>query len=99
MQIYQKRLPEWEEISAVAMSVQNIHLIITSLNQVGGYWSSQTWCQAALNSSDFKKKYFGELLEDPEDRVFGAFILGKYDNTKKRQSTRTDINTKIKKIF
>ena len=34
-----KRLPEWEEISSVAMSVQNMHLITTKLDNVGGYWS------------------------------------------------------------
>ena len=38
-----KRLPEWEEICAVAMSVQNMHLMLTSLSQVGGFWSSHTW--------------------------------------------------------
>ena len=30
----EKLLPEWEEICAVAMSVQNMHLMATSLNQV-----------------------------------------------------------------
>ena len=34
-----KRLPEWEEICSVAMSVQNMHLITTKLDHVGGYWS------------------------------------------------------------
>ena len=29
-----RRLPEWEEISAVAMSVQNIYLMTTTLNGV-----------------------------------------------------------------
>ena len=35
-QAKENRLPEWEEISAVAMSVQNMHLMTTSLERVGG---------------------------------------------------------------
>ena len=90
-----KRLPEWEEICAVAMSVQNMHLMATSLNQVGGFWSSHTWCQAARDSAEIRKKWFGDLLLDPEDRVFGAFLLGKYDDSKQYRSTRTSIASKI----
>ena len=35
-----KRLPEWEEICAVAASVQNLHLALTSISDLGGFWSS-----------------------------------------------------------
>ena len=94
-----RRLPEWEEISAVAMSVQNIYLMTTTLNGVGGYWSSQLWSEKALNSEEFREKYFGDLLKDSEDRVFGMFVLGKYDDSQQYQSVRSDIQTKIKKIF
>ena len=94
-----RRLPEWEEISAVAMSVQNIYLMTTTLNGVGGYWSSQLWAESALNSQEFREKYFGDLLNDSEDQVFGAFVLGKYDDSQQYQSVRSDIQSKIKKIY
>ena len=45
-----KRLPEWEEISSVAMSVQNMHLMTTAMDHVGAFWSSHTWCKAARDS-------------------------------------------------
>ena len=90
-----KRLPEWEEICAVAMSVQNMHLQATSMNSIGGYWSSLTWCRAANDSQELRKRYFGNLLLDPEDRTFGAFVFGKYDCGKQYRSTRTEISSKI----
>ena len=40
-----KKLPEWEEISAVACSVQNLHLSVTSIPGLAGFWSSHTWCR------------------------------------------------------
>ena len=52
-------------------------------------------CKAARDSPEIRETYFGDLLEDSQDRVFGAFLLGKYDNTKLYRSTRTDISTKI----
>ena len=41
-----KRLPEWEEISAVACSVQNLHLAVTASPGLAGFWSSHTWCRS-----------------------------------------------------
>ena len=41
-----KKLPEWEEISAVACSVQNLHLSVTSTPGLAGFWSSHTWCRS-----------------------------------------------------
>ena len=90
-----KRLPEWEEICAVAMSVQNMHLQATSMNSIGGFWSSHTWCKAARDSQELRERWFGNLLLDPEDRMFGAFVLGKYDCSKQYRSTRTEISSKI----
>ena len=66
------------------------------ISQVGAFWSSHTWCKSARDSAELRKKYFGGLLDDSEDRVFGAFILGTYDNNRKKfHSTRSDIKTKI----
>ena len=93
-----KRLPEWEEICAVAMSVQNMHLMATALGgNVGGFWSSHTWCRHARDSQEIKK-HFGGLMEDPEDRVLGAFVLGKFVEGKSFRSTRSDIKLKCCKI-
>ena len=93
-----KRLPEWEEICAVAMSVQNMHLMSTALERVGGFWSSHTWCRHARDSPELKQSYFGDLLDDPEDRVLGAFVLGKYAKGKSFRSARSDIELKCCKI-
>ena len=97
-QAKEQRLPEWEEISAVAMSVQNMHLMTTTLDRVGGYWSSLNWCRLARDSGELKQTYFGELLDDPEDRIFGAFVLGKYAEGKTFRSVRSDIQLKCNKI-
>ena len=42
-----------------------------------------------------KLKYFNGLLPDQEDKVFGAFVLGKYPEGKQFRSTRTDVASKI----
>ena len=97
-QAKENRLPEWEEISAVAMSVQNMHLMTTSLERVGGYWSSLNWCRYARDSQELKQNYFDDLLDDPEDRIFGAFVLGKYEDGKTFRSVRSDIKLKCRKI-
>jgi len=90
-----KRLPEWEEICAFAMAVQNMHLMASSMDNIGGFWSSHTWCKEARDSSEFREEYFGSLLPDADDRVFGAFVLGKYPAGKKYTSARTSIDSKI----
>jgi len=87
-----KRLPEWEEICATAMAVQNLHLAVTSLEGVAGDWSSHTWCKEARDSPELAE----HLGLDREDRVFGAFVLGKYDTTKKFRSKRGDWREKIR---
>ena len=35
-----------QEISAVACSVQNLHLSVTSSPGLAGFWSSHTWCRS-----------------------------------------------------
>ncbi len=89
------RLPEWEEICALACSVQNMHLMSTGLENVGAFWSSHTWCKRARDSKEIKSEYFAHLLDNDEDRVFGAFLLGKYDSSKKFRSTRSNLARKI----
>ena len=109
-----KRLPEWEEICAVACAVQNMHLMATSMNHIGAFWSSHTWCKAARDSMEIREvsfalttldgasiktkifqKYFGNLLEDAQDRVFGALVLGRYQAGKLYRSNRSEMEDKI----
>ena len=87
------RLPEWEEICSVAMSVQNMHLTATSMGDIAGFWSSHTWCKRARDSEEMRKFL---NLDCDEDRVFGAFLLGRYDANKKQfRSTRKPIMEKV----
>jgi nitroreductase len=61
-------LPEWEEIAATAMAVQNMWLMATSLG-IGGYWSSPDLI-----------KYMDEFINLAEgERCIGLFYLGHYD--------------------
>lgn len=62
-------LPEFEEIASVAMAVQNMWLYLSSVDQVGGYWSTPEY---AL-SEEFKA--FISLTED--EKCLGVFYVGK----------------------
>jgi len=68
--VLQCRNPEWEEIAACACAVQNMHLYVSSLPQIGAYWSS--WYESARDHP--KMKRFLGLSEN--DRLLGFFILG-----------------------
>ena len=61
-------VPEWEEIAAVSMSVQNMWLMATSLN-IGAYWSSPKLINFIDEFTPLNK---GE-------RCLGIFYMGKYD--------------------
>ncbi|WP_339687909.1 nitroreductase [uncultured Nonlabens sp.] len=64
-------IPEWEEIAAVSMSVQNMWLTTHDLGY-GCYWSSP---KDFVNMSDFQHINVGEGEE-----FLGFFYLGTYDN-------------------
>jgi len=87
-----KRLPEWEEICAVAASVQNLHLALTSIPDLGGFWSSHTWCRSWRDSAAMRE-FCG--LEDEEDRVFGAMVIGRVDSDKSFRGHRRDVSEKV----
>lgn len=85
-----KLMPEWEEISAVACAVQNMHLLATSLN-VQGYWSSgAAYTQPAVCD---------ELGWDSEagDRCLGVFHVGMApsDTVAMYRSKRQPIKEKV----
>lgn len=63
----EERLPEWEEIAATAMAVQNMWLTCTA-HGIGCYWSTPG---AMLENPDFLE------LEEGE-RCLGAFYMGYY---------------------
>lgn len=63
-----ERIPEWEEIAATAMAVQNMWLQLTALG-LGGYWSSPGYI-TEVNA-------FFDL--DTGERCLGFFYLGHYD--------------------
>ena len=63
-----ERLPEWEEIAATAMAVQNMWLQCTEMG-IGAYWSSPGLIQ-----------YMDEFFDFSEgERCLGFFYMGNYD--------------------
>ena len=78
-----QRLPEWEEIAAVSMSVQNMWLTCYA-NNIGSYWSTPS----------FLKEY-GDLIDIAENETsLGFFFMGVY-NHKESPKLRDDINSKV----
>jgi nitroreductase len=62
-----RRIPEIEEIEAVACAVQNIYLSVTAYG-LGGYWTS-----GGITYNENAKPFFG-LEED--DKLLGFFYIG-----------------------
>jgi len=80
-----ERVPEWEEIASVAMSVQNMWLTATSYG-IGAYWSSPGTitmepCRQFLN------------LKEGE-RCLGFFFMG-YHEVEVVDASRTSIKDKV----
>ncbi|KAF0684782.1 Aste57867_23297 [Aphanomyces stellatus] len=63
-----KKIPEIEEIEAVACAVQNMHLCATA-HGVGAYWSS-----VPGSYYEEMKEYVGGL--GPDDKLLGFFYIG-----------------------
>ena len=80
-------IPEWEEIAAVSMSVQNMWLTCTA-NNLGCYWSSPKII-SMLDSF---------LKLENNQRCLGLFYIGKYAELPKRSLKKKDINEKIEWI-
>ena len=77
-----ERIPEWEEIAAVAMAVQNMWLQAVDLD-LGGYWSSPGLIKYMDRFFDFQE---GE-------RCLGFFYLG-YTDDALMQGIRSSIQDK-----
>lgn len=78
-------LPEWEEIAATAMAVQNMWLAATSLN-IATYWSSPR-----------NIKYLNEFLSLKEnEKCIGLYYMAKTDlNSELPIRERQPLNSKI----
>ncbi|WP_019037894.1 nitroreductase family protein [Psychroflexus tropicus] len=76
--------PEWEEISAVAMAVQNMWLACTALS-IGAYWSSPSL-------KDLVGGYFD--LQEGES-CLGFFYMGKYDGELEPGKRKSEIDSKV----
>ncbi len=76
-------VPEWEEIAATSMSVQNMWLTAHDLGY-GAYWSSPKPF-APMNEFD--------LIEVGErERFLGFFYIGSYDKEEQALPERKDVN-------
>ena len=61
-------LPEWEEIAAVSMAVQNMYLTCTA-NNLGCYWSSPKIVEQLQESLTIKEN----------QKCLGLFYMGKLE--------------------
>jgi len=77
-------LPEWEEIAAVAMAVQNMWLSC-STKQIGCYWSSPS---TITKDTEF-------LSLEKGQRCLGLFYMGMEEEGFEKTSKRGDIGEKV----
>lgn len=76
-------IPEWEEIAATAMAVQNMWLTAHDMG-IGAYWSSP----GVL-------KYMDKFIQMEEgEQCLGFFYLGKYDDELPEGTRKTSIEAK-----
>lgn len=76
-----ERLPEWEEIAATAMAVQNIWIHASALN-MGGYWSTGAAALEAMKQ---------QLDLNKGEKILGLFFLGRHDfNPRTRPAKSVD---------
>jgi len=86
VELHSDKVPEWEELAALACAVQNMGLTAEVLN-VGAYWSSPGMI------ADLKDY----LNLGEQEKCFGLFYMG-YHNEEPRDAIRTPIEEKIKWI-
>tara|TARA_R110002124_G_scaffold120895_6_gene278969 strand:- start:26522 stop:27076 length:555 start_codon:yes stop_codon:yes gene_type:complete len=76
-------IPEWEEIAATAMAVQNMWLVAHTM-KIGAYWGSPSVV-----------KYMNEFFEMNEgEQCLGFFYMGKYDEELPEGHRATPIDEK-----
>lgn len=79
------KIPEIEDIEAVACAVQNIYLSITAYG-LGGYWTT-----GGITYYESARTFFGL---NAEDRLLGFFYIG-YIATPSSTGKRTGIHEKV----
>lgn len=79
-------LPEWEELAATSMAVQNMWLMCTSMG-IGSYWSSP----GAIS----RMNEFVDLEEN--ENCYGIFYMGKLKG-ELHESSRNPMETKVQFI-
>lgn len=84
MQQHPSVLPTWEEVAAVAMSVQNLWLSCATLG-VGGYWSSPAAIERMGNFIDLA----------PDEICLGLFYLGCVANDAPTIGKRESLESKM----
>lgn len=84
VQLHSDKVPEWEELAALACAVQNMALTAEAL-QVGAYWSSPAMI------ADLKEY----LNLGEQEKCFGLFYMGYHEETP-REAKRTPMADKIK---
>lgn len=77
-------IPEWEEIAAVSMSVQNMWLTCTA-NNLGCYWSSPKVISELSTFLNLKNN----------QKCLGLFYIGKYNELPIRSLNKKDIKEKV----
>ena len=76
-------LPEWEEIAATAMAVQNMWLTAHGMN-IGAYWASPGVI-----------KYMDKFIHLEEgEQCLGFFYMGKYDEELPEGTRKSTIEEK-----
>lgn len=84
--LHTDKVPEWEELAALACAVQNMALTAEALN-IGAYWSSPGMIEA-----------LGRFLNlEDHEKCFGLFYMG-YHNELPKPAKRTPITDKVKWI-
>ena len=73
-------IPEWEEIAATSMAVQNIWISCAN-SQIGGYWSTPKWISKINNFLNLKEN----------ERCLGLFYLGIFATLTERKLKRKNI--------
>ena len=81
----EEKNPEWEELAATAMAVQNMWLMATALN-IGAYWSSPA--NVIANVDEFTTMEEGE-------KCVGIFYMGKFDG-ELPEGIRQPVENKVK---
>ena len=82
-----EKIPEIEEVAAVACAVQNMHLTASALG-MAAFWSSPP-----ISYTDEMRSWLG--LSDVRDKCLGFFYLGWPKSEEWPESTRGDITEKV----